>query len=44
MENLSENVNLVMSLTGAKYIRVEIEAALKKCLGDADEAIDYLIN
>ncbi len=40
---MDESIDLVMSLTGAKYSRKAISQALEQCEGDADEAIEYLI-
>lgn len=39
-----ETIDLVMSLTGAKFSRELIAEAIKKHDGDADDAIEYLVN
>jgi NACalpha-BTF3-like transcription factor len=43
LKTMDETIDLVMSLTGAKYSRKAITSALEQCEGDADEAIEYLI-
>lgn len=37
-----DTINLVMSLTGAKYTREQISQAIEHCDGDPDDAIEYL--
>ena len=41
--DLAENIDLVASLTGNKFTRAQIEAALVKCKHDPDDAIQHLI-
>ena len=38
-----DQVNLVMSITGAKYTRDQITAAIQACDNDPDDAIEYLL-
>ena len=40
----SENIDTINSLTGSKYARVQIQAALKKADGDIDDAIQILLD
>ena len=39
-----ENVDMVASLTGNKFTRAQIQAALAKCNQDPDDAIQQLID